>query len=66
MDITHNLIGLTDAATIANVDSSTLRYAITRGNLPATKFGKSWVVTREALQAWIDDPKMHKTGVKAK
>lgn len=63
---THNLISLSAAAEIAGCDSSTLRFAIKRGNLPATKFGKSWVVTREALQAWIDDPAMHKRGVKAK
>lgn len=61
-----DMIDLSTAALIAGVNTSTLRYAIKRGNLPATKFGKTWVVSREALDKWIDDPLMHKTGVKAK
>lgn len=63
---TTDVITLSDAALIADVNTSTLRYAIKRKHLPATKFGKTWVVSREALQVWIDDPEMHKTGVKAK
>lgn len=61
-----NMIDLATAALLAGRDASTLRYAIKRGHLPATKFGKTWVVTREDLQTWIDTPDMHKTGIKAK
>lgn len=72
MDITLDYIGLTEAAEVASecmnkrTHTGTLRKAIARGDLPAVKFGREWIVSRAALQAWIDDPAMHVRGVKAK
>lgn len=60
------LLTLTQAAEIAGKDSSVLRKALAKGNLKGRKLGHGWVVTREDLQAWMDDPQMHKTGIKAK
>jgi len=57
---------LSAAAAIANKDTSSLRRAIARKHLPAAKIGRDWFVTREDLQAWMDNAAMHVRGVKAK
>jgi hypothetical protein len=57
-----NLLTLTEAAVIAKRETSSLRRAIQRGDLKATKKGKTWLVLPKELQRWIDDPTMHIRG----
>jgi excisionase family DNA binding protein len=44
---------LKQAAEIANRDASTMRRAIERKVLKATKYGTTWVVRRKDLQEWM-------------
>lgn len=57
-----------DLATLATrygITASALRAAIKRGDLPATKFGKTWVVESGAFEAWATNEAMHKRGRRA-
>ncbi len=60
------MLSLAEAAPIAKRSVQGLGFAIRRGDLPALKFGKTWIVSRHDLQQWIDDPEKHTRGVKAK
>lgn len=60
-----DLLTLATAAAIAGCNASTLRYAIANGRLTAVKFGKTWLITRPALDAWLAAD-VHKPGVKRK
>lgn len=55
-------ITLTEASARTGYNTSTLRYAIRRGDLPGTKYGKTWKVNPDDLQQWIDNPEVHKSG----
>jgi len=58
---------LQKAAAMTPYAPVTLRKAILRGDLKGEKVApRLWMVTREDLRAWVDNPAMHKTGVKAK
>lgn len=57
---------LVEAAEIAKCDPATLRHHINEGHLIAVKRGKTWLVTREALDNFLADETLHKPGVKAK
>lgn len=52
----NGLLTLNDAAAIAKRDASTLRRQIHLKKLQATKFGRDWLVTREALDAYMKSP----------
>lgn len=56
------LIDLNKASLISGRTTSTLRYAINRGDLTAEKYGGSWVVKYDDLKAWMSTPELHKTG----
>ncbi len=62
----HNLITLTEAAQRANMKTSSLRRAIHRGDLPAQKFGKTWLVIASDFNEWLTDKTKHKRGKKSK
>ena len=47
------LITLTVAAESAGCSSATLRRMIKLGKLQATKYGKTWLVSRSALDEWV-------------
>lgn len=63
------LIPLSQAAAEIGVKQETLYRAVYRGRLPATPkqthIGTIWMVTREAVYAWRDDPKNHQRGRKS-
>lgn len=61
----NDLLTLTAAAAIAGCNASTLRYAIAAGRLTAVKYGKTWLITRAALDAWRAAD-VHKPGAKRK
>lgn len=48
---------ITEAAERTGKHGRTLRFAIARGDLKATKRGPLWFVTEAALQRWIDTGK---------
>jgi excisionase family DNA binding protein len=48
----EEMLTLTEAAELIGLDSSGLRRAILAGKLPATKFGKTWIVSREDVERW--------------
>lgn len=56
---------LVEAAKIAKCNPATLRHHINEGHLIAVKRGKTWLVTREALDKFLADETLHKPGVKA-
>lgn len=41
-----NLISLTEYAKLHNVDTSSVRRKILRGNLPAQKIGRNWAIDK--------------------
>lgn len=49
----EDLLSLRDAAELAGVRADTLRQAVHRGSLAATKIGTDWVVTRAALEDYL-------------
>jgi excisionase family DNA binding protein len=51
------MLSVTQAANIAEVNVATLRYAIKNGNLAATKVGNAWIITRDELERWLKSPK---------
>lgn len=61
-----NLLTLTEISQRTGYETSTLRRAIQRGNLKATKLGKTWLVAENDLKRWLDNPQAHKTGKKPK
>ncbi len=50
------LLTVSQASGIAGVNTATLRYAIKNKHLSATKVGSVWIITREALNKWMDSP----------
>lgn len=49
----EDLIGLTEAAEIADTSGAAMRDAVTRGRLPAWRVGGVWVTTRSELAAYL-------------
>lgn len=52
----NGLLTLNDAAAIAKRDTSTLRRLMRQKKIKATKFGRDWLVTREALEKYMHSP----------
>ena len=59
----EELLTLAEAVPIAKRNISTLRAAVKRGDLPAVKKGKTWLVRPADLDKWLDNPEMHKPGL---
>lgn len=53
----HKFFSVTEAARHASVSAAFIRMEILAGNLPASKIGSQWVITRRALVAWMADPR---------
>ena len=49
-----DLLTLNQAAEVAGLSPATLRQAIARDALHATKYGTVWLVTRAELQRYLD------------
>lgn len=56
------MVSTKQAAKLANVTPSTIRYAILRGDLPAQKLGRDWLISEQDLRIWIDNPDKHRPG----
>ena len=56
---------VTQAALRADLTTRAIRKACAEGRLPAHKVGRSWIIDREDLEAWINDKDAHQPGVKA-
>lgn len=52
-----NLLTVTQAAALADCNVSYIRAEIDAGRLPAEKIGNQWVITREAFDTWIQNPR---------
>lgn len=50
-----DLLTLTEAATCAGVDASTLRHAIRDNRLAAIKRGRDWFVDRAEIERYMDE-----------
>lgn len=48
----ERLLTLTEAGLLVDREASGLRKAVIAGDLPATKYGKTWLVTESAVLAW--------------
>lgn len=57
---------VTEAAIRADLTTRAIRKACSERRLPARKVGRSWVIDREELEAWIGDKDAHRPGVRAK
>ncbi len=51
--MTSDLLTLTQAAALAGVNPASLRRAIARGTLAATKYGKTYLVTADEIARFI-------------
>lgn len=58
------LITLTTGAKLARVSRETMRRHAEKGTLPAQRFGRNWLTTREAVLAWKRNKQLHKRGPK--
>jgi len=52
----QSLLTTKEAAEILRVHTVTLSQWAKRGRIPATKVGGAWRFSKDALQAWLDDP----------
>lgn len=59
--MTEELITLAQGAELVNVSASTLRRAASSGELKATLYGKTWLTTKSAVEAWYREAN-HKRG----
>lgn len=59
-----NYLTTTQAARRCGISAASIRRACAAGTLPAEKIGKTWLITPAALQKWVDDPALHRTGPK--
>lgn len=58
------MLTTSECARWAGLNPSTVRRAILRGDLPAQKKGKTWLVSRRDFEQWLNNATMHKTGKK--
>jgi Helix-turn-helix domain len=56
------LLTLAKAAEIAKYKPTSLRNLALKGEFPAKKVGRDWVITRERLEAWMKSPHYHPGG----
>lgn len=56
---------VTEAALRASLTTRAVRKACQQRRLPADKDGRSWIIDREDLEAWINNKDAHRPGVKA-
>ena len=59
-----NYLTTTQAARRCGISAASIRRACAAGTLPAVKLGKTWLIKPDALQRWVDDPALHRTGPK--
>lgn len=59
-----NLLTVTQAALKSGLSDRAIRKAITRGDLRAQQYGKTYVIEAAELERWLNDPAAHKTGRK--
>lgn len=53
------LLTLAKAAEIAEYKPTSLRNMALRGEFPAKKIGRDWVITRSQLEKWMRGPGYH-------
>lgn len=53
------LLSLAEAAEISKYEASALRRLAIKGNLPAQKIGKQWVISRAKLDKWMASEDYH-------
>jgi excisionase family DNA binding protein len=53
----NNLLSVTEVAALAQVGRQYIKNEIWRGNLPATKIGSQYVITRTDFDTWMDKPR---------
>jgi excisionase family DNA binding protein len=51
--MTEELLSPSQAAQIVGCHNDTIRRAIEAGFLPAQRVGRSWIIKREDIEAWI-------------
>lgn len=61
-----DFLTVTQAATRAACNVSTIRYAILAGRIRATKYGKTWLIAPDEFERWLADPEAHKAGARRK
>ena len=64
MKLTKDIYTTRDVAIIIGMSAEYVRYIIKDGKLPATKFGTSYVITRENLAEYLEYREARKNGKK--
>lgn len=60
-----DMLTVKEAAEIADIDTSNIHRAIQKGRLQAERIGgKMYLIRRDWLKAWMDNPAYHRPGPK--